>query len=173
MCQDWTEVKAACIQVSPQPQQPAGRRFSPIEQGPSPMSHWLSVLPAARPALLGLGLTALALGAGCSQLQSAAEPSYEAQLASHLTSSGAKMYGAYWCPHCAEQKELFADGAKQLPYIECDRNGENPQAQLCADKGVQGYPTWEINGQLYPGTQSIDTLANLSGYPLPPAPSAP
>ncbi len=26
--------------------------------------------------------------------------------------SGAIMYGAYWCPHCLAQKQLFADGAK-------------------------------------------------------------
>lgn len=133
----------------------------------------LPILPPARRALWGLGLTALVLSVGCTRTPPAAESSYEAQLANHLSSSGAKMYGAYWCPHCAEQKELFEAGAEQLPYIECDPSGEAAQPQICVDKGVQGYPTWEINGQLYPGTQSIDTLAELSGYPLPPATPAP
>ena len=27
-----------------------------------------------------------------------------------LTSKGMKMYGAWWCPHCAEQKESFGYG---------------------------------------------------------------
>jgi hypothetical protein len=24
-----------------------------------------------------------------------------------ISAKQAKMYGAYWCPHCAEQKEMF------------------------------------------------------------------
>ena len=28
-------------------------------------------------------------------------------LAEHLTNSGAKMYGAFWCPHCQQQKAIF------------------------------------------------------------------
>ncbi len=26
-----------------------------------------------------------------------------------LTDRQVKMYGAYWCPHCAEQKEMFGE----------------------------------------------------------------
>ncbi|HEY9881953.1 MAG TPA: hypothetical protein V6D29_26105 [Leptolyngbyaceae cyanobacterium] len=116
---------------------------------------------------LGVGVFALttALIVGCTNPVSQADSqSYEAQLANHLKTSGAMMYGAYWCPHCAEQKELFDQAAAQLPYVECDANGENPQPQLCRNKGIQGYPTWEINGQLYPGTRSLDELAQLSGF---------
>jgi glutaredoxin len=90
--------------------------------------------------------------------------SYEAQLAQHLAESGATMYGAYWCPHCAEQKEAFNEAIDQVPYVECDPSGENAQPQLCIDKGIQGYPTWEIDGQIYPGTRPLDDLAQLSGF---------
>ena len=27
----------------------------------------------------------------------------------------AKMYGAYWCPHCAEQKEMYESSFKYIP----------------------------------------------------------
>src|SRR5579885_3423480 len=36
-----------------------------------------------------------------------------------LTTKQAKMYGAFWCPHCAEQKEMFGSSFKYAPYIEC------------------------------------------------------
>src|SRR6476620_5024249 len=29
------------------------------------------------------------------------------------------MYGAYWCPHCADQKEKFGASFKYAPYVEC------------------------------------------------------
>lgn len=87
------------------------------------------------------------------------------ELAKHLTASGAKMYSAYWCPHCHEQKELFGQEAvKFLPYVECDPDGINPQADLCRSKQVSGYPTWEIEGQFYSGRQPLEDLANYSGY---------
>lgn len=92
---------------------------------------------------------------------------YERQLANYLTSSGAIMYGAYWCPHCADQKAMFHAAVKVLPYVECDPKGENAQPQRCQDRGIEGYPTWEIHGQLYPGVRSLDELADLSGFTPP------
>ncbi len=88
----------------------------------------------------------------------------EASLAQHLASTGSAMYGAYWCPHCADQKAMFGDAVDQLPYVECAADGENAQPDLCSAKGIQAYPTWEINGQLYPGVKSLEDLAQLSGY---------
>src|SRR5205814_3696121 len=50
-------------------------------------------------------------------------------LADHLSATGAKMYGAFWCPHCQQQKELFGRSVTRLPYIECSPNGQGaPQA---------------------------------------------
>ena len=111
-----------------------------------------------------IALTASLL-AGCASQQAAVDnTSYEAQLANHLSETGATMYGAYWCPHCNEQKEMFDSAIDQIPYVECAADGENAQPQLCQEKGIQGYPTWEINGELYHGTQSLETLADLSGF---------
>lgn len=130
------------------------------------------VLP--KPRLSSLWLGGVALGAvllvGCgpqptSTVESAG--SYEAQLAEHLTATGGAMYGAYWCPHCADQKAMFKEAAKLLPYVECAADGEDAQPELCQQKGIQGYPTWEIEGQLYPGVKSLADLAELSGFSAP------
>lgn len=91
-------------------------------------------------------------------------PAYEQQLAEHLTEQGAVMYGAFWCPHCADQKALFNEAIDAVPYVECDPEGEKANPQLCQEKNIQGYPTWEINGEFYPGTRSLEDLATLSGF---------
>lgn len=89
----------------------------------------------------------------------------EIALATHLKQVGAKMYGAFWCPHCHDQKQLFGrEASSQINYIECDPKGKNPQPDLCEAANVQSYPTWEINGKLVSGTQSLEELAELSGY---------
>jgi glutaredoxin len=91
--------------------------------------------------------------------------SAEMALAEHLKQRGAKMYGAYWCPYCTRQKELFgAEAFRQITYIECDPRGQNPQPDLCRRAGVNGFPTWEINGQKYPGMRTLEQLADISGY---------
>lgn len=93
----------------------------------------------------------------------------ELQLAQHLAEIDAKMYGAYWCPHCHDQKQLFGQEAAQtIPYIECAPDGQNPQTQLCQSVDeVRGFPTWEINGEFYSGAQPLQVLAEASGYSGP------
>lgn len=93
----------------------------------------------------------------------------EVQLAQHLADIDAKMYGAWWCPHCHEQKALFGqEAAKIIPYIECSPDGQNAKPELCqSQEAVKGFPTWEINGEFYSGRRSLGTLADLSGYTGP------
>jgi uncharacterized membrane protein/glutaredoxin len=89
----------------------------------------------------------------------------EIALAQHLRQTGAKMYGAYWCPHCSEQKLLFGNPAfSQIDYVECDRKGKNSQTVLCQEKGIHSFPTWEIAGELHEGIQTLEKLAQLSRY---------
>jgi len=91
-------------------------------------------------------------------------------LARHLQEIGDKEYGAYWCPHCHEQKMLFGkEAAALINYIECDPKGQNSRAEICQAAGanIKGFPTWEIKGQFYSGTQSLEKLADLSGYTGP------
>ncbi|MEG4209909.1 hypothetical protein [Microcoleus sp. S13_B4] len=98
-------------------------------------------------------------------------------LATHLQTIKARMYGAYWCPHCHTQQELFGKEAfTAITYIECDPRGKNAQPDLCKAANIKAYPTWEIRGKYYTGRQSLEKLAILSGYKgssnfLPPVPS--
>src|ERR687885_2260541 len=101
--------------------------------------------------------------ASAQTISSAATP--EVALALHLKQIGAKFYGTYWCPYCNKQKELFGSQAfSQINYVECDEKGKNGRPDLCIKANISGYPTWEIKGQLYSGLQSLQELADLSGY---------
>ncbi|GAB4224804.1 MAG: vitamin K epoxide reductase family protein [Stanieria sp.] len=92
----------------------------------------------------------------------------EIALAKHLTAIGAKKYGAFWCPHCYEQKQLLGKEAfQEINYIECDPQGKNPQREACIAAGIKSFPTWEIKGKFYPGTQTPQQLAELSEYKGP------
>jgi glutaredoxin len=86
-------------------------------------------------------------------------------LAEHLARTDAKFYGASWCPHCTEQKELFGASGRRLPYVECASAGPgSKQTAACNEAGIKSYPTWVINGQRYTGTQNLDALAQYSKY---------
>ncbi len=85
-------------------------------------------------------------------------------LAQCLTDSGAVFYGAFWCPHCAQQKALFGKSENLLPYVECSTPDGNSQLQICADKQIKSYPTWKFaDGTELTGEVSLDTLAQKSG----------
>jgi hypothetical protein len=62
-------------------------------------------------------------------------------LALALKSSGANFYGAFWCPHCQEQKAEFGSSKQYLPYVEC-ANPDNSQTQVCIDNKIESYPSW-------------------------------
>ncbi|PZV16404.1 MAG: hypothetical protein DCF22_05450 [Leptolyngbya sp.] len=101
----------------------------------------------------------------------------EIELAKHLKQIGAKMYGAYWCPHCHDQKELFGKEAAAIyPYVECAPDGVNSKTEVCQEIAPKiekqtgqnfGFPTWEIKGQYLTGTQQLTDLATKSGYQGP------
>ena len=81
-----------------------------------------------------------------------------------LAESNAVMYGAYWCPHCEDQKEWFGEAFDYINYVECDPRGKGGTPRLCEAKGIRGYPTWEIGGRFYEGAFPLRSLAELSGY---------
>jgi uncharacterized membrane protein len=100
----------------------------------------------------------------------------EIALAKHLQETGAKFYGAFWCPHCQKQKATFGKEAMAfVPYVECSET-DRRLTVACQVAGIKGYPTWDINGQRSTGEKSLTELADLSGYqgprdfknPLPP-----
>ena len=87
------------------------------------------------------------------------------KFAKFLKDSGVIKYSAYWCPNCLNQSELFGKQAyKELNVVECAKDGINSQTQLCIDKKIQGFPTWEINGKLILGVLSLNELSKLTGF---------
>ncbi|MFN7899589.1 MAG: hypothetical protein ACK5N0_07990 [Synechococcaceae cyanobacterium] len=87
-------------------------------------------------------------------------------LARHLTAIGARVYTVYWCPHCQMQKDMFgAAAAARLNVIECAADAPNNRKEICKAKKIRGVPTWEINGRMETGVQTLEQLAKLSGYP--------
>lgn len=88
-----------------------------------------------------------------------------AELVDHLQATGARYYGASWCGACRQQARAFGASAPRLPYVECSPQGRGgPVARACMDAGVSSYPTWQVNGLLYPGIQPPEELARLSGF---------
>ena len=87
------------------------------------------------------------------------------ELAKYLNDNGVVKYSAYWCPNCLNQSELFGKQAyKELNVVECARDGTNSQTQLCIDKKIKGFPTWEIDGKLILGVLSLNELSKLTGF---------
>ena len=100
------------------------------------------------------------------ELEVTSESSKETiEFAKYLNDNGVVKYSAYWCPNCLDQSELFGKQAyKELNVVECAKDGINSQTQLCIDKEIKGFPTWEINGELFLGVLSLSDLSKLTGY---------
>ena len=85
-----------------------------------------------------------------------------------IAESGATFYGAFWCPHCQNQKAMFGTSARLLPYVECSTPDGNSQLPVCNDAGVKGYPTWEFaDGSRESGEVSLERLAEKTSCTLP------
>lgn len=121
---------------------------------------WTSASLIAAVAFLAAGYAASA--------PQAAESDYATGLARHLAATGVKFYGAYWCPHCKDQKALFGKAAALLPYIECDPRSPAGEPQVCTRANIRAFPTWDIENRRFEGVLSLEELARLTGYPPPP-----
>lgn len=85
-----------------------------------------------------------------------------------LKEKGATFYGAFWCPHCQSQKKLFGSSVKLLPYVECSTADASGQLQVCKDKKIDGYPTWEFaDGSRLNGEIPLQQLADKTSCTLP------
>jgi hypothetical protein len=85
-----------------------------------------------------------------------------------LNAKGTKMYGAFWCPHCADQKEMFGSSFKYVNYVECGVKGSRTLAQVCTDAGIQHFPTWVFaDGTRVEGAHQLDFLGQETGCALP------
>ena len=90
------------------------------------------------------------------------------ELAKCLTEKKVKMWGAYWCPHCQNQKKEFGDSWEFVTYTECSLPGGSGQTKECNEAGIEGYPTWEFeDGERMSGEVPLETLAEKSGCEFP------
>lgn len=90
------------------------------------------------------------------------------EFATCLNEENATFYGAFWCPNCAQQKELFRASADNLDYVECSTPDGQSQTTLCQAENIQSYPTWEFaDGSRVTGVQPLETLAERTGCELP------
>lgn len=97
-----------------------------------------------------------------------AQPGKYDGFAQCLADEGATFYGAFWCPHCQEQKAMFGNSADLLPYQECSTPNGQDQLAVCDEAGVTGYPTWKFaNGTTLSGTQTFAALAAQTNCALP------
>ena len=84
-----------------------------------------------------------------------------------VADSGAKFYGAWWCPHCHDQKLLFGRSEKLLPYVECQTKSRD-QLAVCEEAGIKNFPTWiYADGTRVVGVESFEELATKTGCEAP------
>ena len=87
-----------------------------------------------------------------------------------LNEKGVKFYGAWWCPHCEEQKEKFGASIDLVPYIECGVKGDtHGKSQACKDANITRYPTWQFppTGERVERVFSLEELRDRTGCALP------
>jgi thiol-disulfide isomerase/thioredoxin len=90
------------------------------------------------------------------------------EFASCITGTGAQFYGAFWCPHCQDQKKIFGRSAKKLPYVECSTPDGKGQLPACKEKGIEGYPTWVFaDGSRISSKLELTDLAEKTKCTLP------
>lgn len=103
----------------------------------------------------------------CGMVWYSSQPGKFDEFATCIKNSGAEFYGAFWCPHCQEQKAMFGKSAKLLPYVECSTPDGQGQLEVCKTKGVESYPTWLFkNGTKKTGTLSFNDLSSFTGCPV-------
>lgn len=119
--------------------------------------------------LLSIGVIVVAVIVALVILQKeASKPKIYDTFAACLGEKGAKFYGAFWCPHCGEQKAMFKGSQDLLPYVECSTPDSKGQTDICIEKVIASYPTWEFaDGSRLTGAQSLETLAEKTGCVLP------
>jgi hypothetical protein len=86
-----------------------------------------------------------------------------------LASKNAKMYGLYWCPHCADQKREFGASFHYVPYIECASQDDPHQlTAACQAAGVKLFPSWQFGvDPPKEGVLSLQDLSQKTGCSLP------
>jgi hypothetical protein len=93
-------------------------------------------------------------------IRNATSPGKYDDFAKCLTDNEVKMYGAYWCSHCIDQKNTFGRSFKHIIYIECSLPNNAGQNTRCKEESIESYPTWEFKDKSrLTGEVSLERLA--------------
>jgi hypothetical protein len=86
-----------------------------------------------------------------------------------VSSKGTRMYGAWWCPHCADQKESFGFAFQYVTYTECGIEGQpHSLNDQCRKAGIKNFPTWQFaDGHREEGVLSLTALSSKTECKLP------
>ena len=110
----------------------------------------------------------LVLGAIVWGVYLAGRPGSLNAFATCIKDAEATFYGAFWCSHCQAEKARFGRSAKLLPYVECSTPDGKGQTQVCIDKNITSYPTWEFaDGSRIVGEAGLEKLAEKTACTLP------
>ena len=88
------------------------------------------------------------------------------ELTQHLKAVEARFYGAWTCPACFKQLNLFSKQAEaEVTYVECRKPKQLPdQGEACNAAEIRAYPTWVLpDGRRKVGVQSLEALSRWSG----------
>lgn len=117
---------------------------------------------------VGIVLLVVIVAGGVYYLATRHRPGRLDAFAQCLSSKGVKMYGAFWCPHCLEQKELFGSSFDFAPYVECGVEGSRAEQPVCVQAGIKNFPTWVFpDGTRVEGKLMMTALRDKTGCPLP------
>ena len=87
------------------------------------------------------------------------------ELTKCLLAIGARFYGAWTCPACFKQMNLFGKQAgAELPYVECRKPKQLlEKAEACNAAEILAYPTGVLpDGRRKVGVQSLEALSRWS-----------
>jgi glutaredoxin len=116
-------------------------------------------------AILGL---VFGLNKSASQSPSGISNTAMAEFGECVTNSGAVFYGAFWCPHCSDQKKLLGEAMESIEYVECSTPDGNSQTRECIDKAIKSYPTWIFgDGSFQTEVLGLSELASKTGCVAP------
>jgi thioredoxin-related protein len=83
-----------------------------------------------------------------------------------LNENNVKFYGAWWCPHCQDDKKLFGSSIENINYIEC-QTPDRQDTPVCLAANITAYPTWVFkDGTKNEGYMSLEQLAAKTGCNL-------
>ena len=83
-----------------------------------------------------------------------------------LSGKDVSLYVSQSCDFSDEQSKLLGDGISKINTIICYDGKTDHQTSQCENLGIEGYPTWIINGKQLKGVQSLETLSKESGCSL-------